>query len=77
MQKRDKLAALLRKISDNEFNAIWKRTYGYVPEGDRSDLVSDFVAEQYDGELDSDIEGAEALLRLTPESKPNKSLRPR
>ena len=78
MQKRDKLEAMLRKITDNEFNSVWKETYGYIPEGERSDLVSDFVAEQYDGELDGDIKCAESFLYLTPKSKPtNKWLVPR
>ena len=48
MLKRDRLKAMLRKITDTQFNAIWKETYGYVPFGDRADLVTDFVAEQYD-----------------------------
>ena len=68
MQKRDKLEAILRKITDKEFNVVWKDTYGYAPEGERSDLVRDFVAEQYDEELDGDIKRAESL--LTPASKP-------
>ena len=29
MQKRDKLEAMLRKITDKQFNAVWKDTYGY------------------------------------------------
>ena len=59
MQKRDKLEAMLRKIDEQQFTAVWKDTYGYVPEGERSDLVRDFVAEQYDGELDGCIKRAE------------------
>ncbi len=52
MLKRDKLEAMLRKITDAEFAAIWKNAYGILPEGSRSELAKDFVAEQYDGELD-------------------------
>ena len=77
MLKRDRLEAMLRKITDKQFNAIWKETYGYVPFGDRADLVSDFVAEQYDGELDDDIKRAESLLKVTPKPKVNKWLAPR
>ena len=69
MQKRDKLEAILRKITDKEFNVVWKDTYGYAPEGERSDLVRDFVAEQYDGELDDDIKRVESFLKPTPKSK--------
>ena len=68
MQKRNRLEAMLRKITDEQFSAVWKETYGYIPEGERADLARDFVAEQYDGELDSDIERAESLLK--PASKP-------
>ena len=77
MQKRDKLETMLRKITDNEFNAVWKDTYGYIPEGERSDLVRDFVAEQYDGELDGDIERAESFLKGVPKPKVNRWLAPR
>jgi hypothetical protein len=78
MEKRDKLEAMLRKITDDEFNVVWKNTYGYVPEGNRSDLVRDFVAEQYDGELDGCIERAESFLKPTPKIKSkNKGLWPR
>lgn len=77
MRKRDKLEAMLRKITDNEFNAVWKDTYGYAPEGERSDLVRDFVAEQYDGELDDDIKRAESFLHPAPRPKPNRWLVPR
>ena len=31
MLKRDKLKAMLRKITDKQFNVVWKDTYGYVP----------------------------------------------
>jgi hypothetical protein len=77
MEKRDKLEAMLREITDDEFNAIWKDTYGYVPEGERSDLVRDFVSEQYDGELDGDIKRAESFLHPVPKLKPNRWLCPR
>jgi hypothetical protein len=77
MPKRDRLKAMLRKITDQQFNAIWKDAYGYVPFGDRADLVADFVAEQYDGELDGDIERAESFLHPAPRLKPNRWLAPR
>ena len=78
MLKRDKLEAMLRKITDKEFNAVWKNTYGYVPEGERSDLVAGFVAEQYDGELDGWIKCAEAFLKPAQKPKPkNRWLCPR
>jgi len=78
MLKRDKLAAMLRTITDEEFEAVWKETYGYVPNGERSDLVKDFVAEQYDTELDGRIKCIEALLGPVPSGpKPNKWLAPR
>jgi hypothetical protein len=77
MQRRDKLETMLRKVTDQQFNAIWKDTYGYDPEGDRADLVKDFVAEQYDAELDGDIKRAESLLKSAPKPKVNKWLAPR
>ncbi len=77
MLKRNKLEALLRKITDKQFEAVWKQTYGYVPSGERSDLARDFVDEQYDTELDACIKCAEELLRPTREPKPNKWLAPR
>ena len=77
MQKRDKLEAILRKVTDNEFNVVWKDTYGYAPEGERLDLVRDFVAEQYDDELDDDIKRAESFLKPAPRPKPNRWLCPR
>ena len=77
MLKRDRLKAMLRKITDKQFNAIWKETYGYVPFGDRSDLVADFVAEQYDEELDGCIKRAESLLKAVPKPKVNRWLVPR
>jgi hypothetical protein len=77
MLKRDRLKAMLRKITDKQFNAVWWDTYGYVPFGDRADLVADFVAEQYDGELDGCIKRAESLLKSAPKPKVNKWLCPR
>ena len=77
MQKRDKLEAMLRKITDEEFNTVWKDAYGYIPEGERADLVKDFVAEQYDEELDGDIKRAESFLHPAPRLKPNRWLVPR
>jgi hypothetical protein len=78
MQKRDKLEAMLREMTDEDFDAVWKSTYGYVPEGERSDLARDFVAEQYDEELDGDIKLAESLLQHpAPRLKPSKWLSPR
>jgi hypothetical protein len=74
MLKRDKLEAMLRKITDKQFDAVWKGTYGYLPIGRRSDLARDFVAEQYDGELDGCIALVESLLRPTHDAKPNKLL---
>ena len=69
MLKRDKLEAMLRRITDKEFNAVWKETYGYVLRGERSDLVRDFVAEQYDSELDGCIKRAESFLKPAPKPK--------
>ena len=69
MLKRDKLEAMLSKITDDEFGAIWKDTYGVLPEGSRSELAKDFVAEQYDGELDACIALAESLLTHAPKPK--------
>ena len=80
MLKRDKLEAMLGKITDDEFGAIWKDTYGSLPEGSRAELARDFVAEQYDEELDGCIAIAESLLThpQTPKPKPkNKWLPPR
>ena len=77
MLKRDRLKAMLRKITDKQFNAIWKETYGYVPVGDRADLVAEFVAEQYDGELDGDIKRVKVLLKPASKPKVNKWLAPR
>jgi hypothetical protein len=69
MLKRDMLQAVLLKISDTEFNTVWKDTYGDVPSGKRSDLVRDFVAEQYDKELDDCIQRVESLLNPIPKPK--------
>ena len=78
MLKRNILEAVLLKITDNEFNAVWMDTYGDVPSGERSDLVRDFVAEQYDEELDGCIKRAESFLTSTPKPKPkNRWLCPR
>ena len=78
MLKRDKLEAMLRRITDKEFNAVWNETYGYVPRGERSDLVREFVAEQYDRELDGCIKCAESFLKPAQKPKPkNRWLCPR
>lgn len=78
MQKRNQLEAMLRKITDEQFSAVWKETYGEIPEGERVDLARDFVAEQYDGELDGDIERAESLLKPASKFKvKNRWLAPR
>ncbi len=80
MLKRNKLEAVLLKITDDDFNAVWKDTYGDVPSGERSELVKDFVAEQYDEELDDCIKRAESFLNPVPKPKPklkNKWLCPR
>jgi hypothetical protein len=77
MLKRERLKVVLRKISDKQFDAVWKDTYGYVPNGDRAALVAEFVAEQYDGELDGSIKRAESLLKTAPKPKVNKWLVPR
>ena len=77
MSKQDRLKALLRKITDKQFNAVWKDTYGYFPMGQRVDLVRDFVAEQYDDELDDCIKRIESLLKSGPKAKANRWLAPR
>ena len=77
MLKRDRLKAMLRKITEKQFNAVWNDTYGYVPIGDRADLAADFVAEQYDGELDGCIRRAESFLKGVPKPKVNRWLAPR
>ena len=80
MPNREKLETLLRTITDEEFETVWKATYGYLPTGKRSDLAKDFVAEQYDTELDDCIKGIETLLHVSqpaPHPKPNKWLAPR
>ena len=77
MLRRDRLKTMLRRITAEEFDALWNDTYGYFPTGDRANLVADFVAEQYDAELDGCIKRAESLLK--PASKPtvNRWLAPR
>ena len=70
MRKRDQLETILGKITDDEFGAIWKAAYGCRPEGNRSELARDFVAEQYDGELDGCIAMAESLLTHVPKPPP-------
>jgi hypothetical protein len=77
MQKRDKLESMLRRMTDKEFDAVWKDTYGYIPAGERSDLVREFVAEQYDKELDGCITRAQSLLKPTAKRQPNRWLCPR
>ena len=72
MLKRDKLESMLRKITDDEFAAIWKDTYDCFPVGNRSKLAKDFVAEQYDEELDGCIALAESLLTHARKPKPTK-----
>jgi hypothetical protein len=69
MLKREKLVSILKKITDDEFAALWKNTYGCLPQGSRADLARDFAAEQYDGELDSCIANAESLLTHAPKVK--------
>ena len=70
MIKRDKLESMLTKITDDEFAALWKSTYGDLPIGRRVELVRDFVAEQYDSELDGCIAVAESLLTHAPKPAP-------
>ncbi len=80
MLKRDKLEVMLGEITDDEFGAIWKDTYGILPEGNRSELAKDFVAEQYDEELDGCIALADSFLTHASKLKPkpaNKWLPPR
>ena len=77
MLKRDRLKAMLRQITDEQFDAVWKGTYGYVPTGERADLVADFVGEQYDDELDGCITRAESLLKPPAKHKINRWLAPR
>jgi hypothetical protein len=78
MCKRDKLEAMLSEITDDQFGALWKDTYGILPEGSRVELAKEFVAEQYDGELDGCIALADSFLRHVPKPKPkNKWLPPR
>jgi hypothetical protein len=73
MLKRNKLEKMLLKITDDDFNVVWKDTYGDVPSGERSDLVRDFVAEQYDEELDGCIKRAESFLNPPLKTKKHKN----
>ena len=66
MLKRHKLESMLKELTDDEFAAIWKSTYGDLPSGRRVELARDFVAEQYDSELDGCIAIAERLLSHAP-----------
>jgi hypothetical protein len=78
MPKRDKLKTLLRKITDDQFEAILRSTYGYVPSGKRSDLARDFVADQFDTELDGCIKRVESFLKPAQKPEPrNRWLAPR
>jgi hypothetical protein len=77
MLKRNRLKTILRKITDEQFNAVWKDTYGYVPRGERAVLVRTFVAEQYDSELNDSIKRAESLLKPAAKPKVNRWLAPR
>ena len=70
MLKRHKLESMLSEISDDEFAALWKGTYGDLPSGHRIELARDFVAEQYDSELDGCIATAESLLTHAPKPAP-------
>jgi hypothetical protein len=70
MLKRDKLESLLKNLTDDDFAAIYKTTYGDLPFGHRVELVKDFVAEQYDSELDGCIAVAKSLLTGAPKSTP-------
>ena len=76
MLKRNQLEAMLGEISAKQFNAIWTDTYGYVPFGQRADLVADFVADQSDEELDGCIKRIQSLLTLGPMTKVNRWLVP-
>ncbi len=77
MQKRDRLEALLEKITSKDFATIWKDTYGYDPRGKRAELAKVFAAEQYDRELDGCIAHAESLLAPAAKPKRNPWLSPR
>ena len=70
MLKRRKLESMLSELSDDEFAALWKGTYGNLPSGRRIELASDYVAEQYDSELDGCIAAAESILTHTPKPPP-------
>jgi hypothetical protein len=80
MLKRHKLESVMMELADDAFATIWKSTYGNLPFGGRGELVRDFVAEQYDSELDACIAIAERLLTRAamPAAKPkSKWLPPR
>ena len=66
MLKRHKLESMLKELTDDEFAIMWKSTYGDLPFGRRGELARDFVAEQYDSELDGCIAIAERLLTHAP-----------
>jgi hypothetical protein len=70
MLKRHKLESMLTELSDDEFATIWKSTYGDFPIGRRMELARDYVAEQYDSELDGCIAIAERLLMHVPKPEP-------
>jgi hypothetical protein len=70
MLKREKLKSLLRKITDEQFDSVWRSTYGYISSGQRCDLVKEFVAEQYDGELDGCIQRVQSLLNPAATPRP-------
>jgi hypothetical protein len=69
MLKREKLEAMLRELRNDDFATIWKKTYGDLPQGSQAELAKDYVAEQYDKELDGCIAIAESLLSHAPKPK--------
>jgi hypothetical protein len=69
MLLRKKLETLMRKLSDDDFDAVWKHTYGTYPIGDRALLVKDYVAEQYDDELEDAIQYVNNFLAAMPRPK--------
>ena len=54
-----------------------KRTYGYVPSGKRPGLAKNFVADQFDSELDACIKHVESLLKPDKREPKNRWLPPR
>jgi hypothetical protein len=72
MLNRDRLESLLNKLSDDDFATVYKNTYGSLPFGCRVEVVRDFVAEQYDSELEGCISIAESFLTRAP-SRPKTS----